>query len=86
MSAVDIKIVIPSMGRADRVLTKDAISNAVLCVPESEEAAYREHNPGMEILTHPDTLKGLTLKRQFIYEHFPNSFQIDDDIKHLGRL
>ena len=37
--AVDIKIVIPSMGRADRVLTKEAVANAILCVPESEEAA-----------------------------------------------
>ena len=86
MSAVDIKIVIPSMGRADRVLTKNAISNAILCVPEAEEAAYREHNPGIEILTHPDSLKGLTLKRQYIYEKHPNVFMIDDDIKHLGRL
>lgn len=84
--AVDIKIVIPSMGRAERVLTKKAITHAILCVPESEEKDYREHNPGMEIITHPDSLKGLTLKRQFIYEHFPNSFQIDDDIKHLERL
>lgn len=84
--AVDIKVVIPSMGRADRVLTKDAVEHAILCVPESEENAYREHNPGMEILTHPDSLKGLTLKRQFIYEHFPNVFMIDDDIKHIGRL
>lgn len=86
MSSVDIKVVIPSMGRADRVLTKNAISNAILCVPEAEEAAYREHNPGMEILTHPDSLKGLPLKRQFIYDHFPNSFQIDDDVKQIRRL
>ena len=84
--AVDIKIVIPSMGRAERVITKHCIKNAILCVPESEAKAYAEHNPGMEILTHPDSLKGLTLKRQFIYEHHPNSFQIDDDIKHINRL
>lgn len=84
--AVDIKVVIPSMGRADRVLTKDAIRHAILCVPESEEADYREHNPGMEILTHPDSLKGLTLKRQFIIEHAANVFMIDDDIKSIDRL
>lgn len=84
--AIEIKIVIPSMGRADRVITKHAISNAVICVPESEEKEYREYNPELEILTHPDTLKGLTLKRQFIYEHFPNCFMIDDDIKAINRL
>lgn len=84
--AVKIEIVIPSMGRADRVITKDCIKNAILCVPESEKQAYEEHNPGMPILTHPDSLKGLARKRQFIYEHFPNSFQIDDDIRHIQRI
>lgn len=84
--SVDIKVVIPSMGRADRVLTTKAVSNAILCVPESEAKDYAEHNPGVELLTHPDTLKGLTLKRQFIYEHHPNVFMIDDDIKQIGRL
>nr|DAG17917.1 MAG TPA: hypothetical protein [Caudoviricetes sp.] len=84
--AVKIEIVIPSMGRADRVITKDCITHGILCVPESEKQAYEEHNPGMDILTHPDSLKGLALKRQFIYEHYPNSFQIDDDIKSINRL
>ena len=84
--AVKIEIVIPSMGRADRVITKDCITHGILCVPESEKQAYEEHNPGMNILTHPDSLKGLALKRQFIYEHYPNSFQIDDDIKSINHL
>ena len=84
--AVDIKIVVPSMGRADRILTKKIISNAILCVPESEEKKYREFNPECEIITHPDSIKGITLKRQFIYEKFPNVFMIDDDIKNIQRL
>ena len=84
--AVKIEIVIPSMGRAERVITKECITHGKLCVPESERKAYEEYNPGMEIVTHPDSLKGLALKRQFIYEHFPNSFQIDDDIKNINRL
>lgn len=84
--AVKIDIVIPSMGRAENVITKKCIKNAILCVPESEEKAYAEFNPGMPILTHPDSLKGLARKRQFIYEHFPNSFQIDDDIKSIERV
>lgn len=83
---IKIDVVIPSMGRAERVLTKDAISNIKICVPESEARLYAEYNPGIEIVTHPDSLKGLTLKRQFIYEKFPNVFMIDDDIKVLSRL
>ena len=49
MAAIDIDIVIPSMGRADRVLTKKAISNAILCVPESEYKLYKEYNPECQI-------------------------------------
>ena len=83
---VKIEIVIPSMGRADRVLTKKAISHAKICVPESEAKLYSEYNPELEIITHPDSLKGLTLKRQFIHEAFPNVFMIDDDIDCISRL
>lgn len=83
---IEIAVVIPSMGRADRVLTKDAISNAILCVPESEKEEYEKYNKGIEIVTHPDSLKGLTLKRQFIYEKFRNVFMIDDDIKCISRM
>ena len=44
---VKIDVVIPSMGRAERVLTKDAISNIKICVPESEARLYAEYNPGI---------------------------------------
>ena len=83
---VKIDIVIPSMGRAERVFTKNAISNVKICVPESEKNIYAEYNPGIEIITHPDSLKGLTLKRQFIYDKFPNVFMIDDDISCISRM
>ena len=83
---VKIEIVIPSMGRAERVLTKNAISHAKICVPESESRLYAEYNPELEIVTHPDSLKGLTLKRQFIHEKYPNVFMIDDDIDCISRL
>ncbi len=84
--AVEIKIVIPSMGRAKKVLTKNAITHGILCVPESEAKEYAEYNPGMEIVTHPDTLKGLTMKRQFILEKFGNVYQFDDDATCIKRV
>ena len=83
---VKIEIVIPSMGRAERVLTKNAISKAKICVPESQAELYAEYNPELEIVTHPDSLKGLTMKRQFIHEKFPNVFMLDDDIDCISRL
>ena len=83
---VKIDIVIPSMGRAERVLTKNAIANAKICVPESQAKLYAEYNPELEIVTHPDSLKGLTLKRQFIHEKFKNVFMLDDDIDCISRF
>lgn len=83
---VKIDIVIPSMGRAERVSTFKAIANCKICVPESQEDDYREHYPDVEVITHPDTLKGLTLKRQFIHEKFPNVLMVDDDVKSVQKM
>lgn len=79
----DIAIVIPSAGRADAVLTK--IAGAILYVPKKEAAAYREHNPDVEIITH-GPLKNLAAKRQAIYEKWGEVFMVDDDIKFVSRL
>jgi len=68
------------------VITLGTIANAKICVPESQQAAYRQHNPEAEIITHPDSIKGLTPKRQWIIEQFPNVFMIDDDIDAINRL
>lgn len=84
--SIKIDIVIPSMGRADRVLTTKAISNATLCVPQSEYEEYKKYNPNVKIECHPDSIRGLTLKRQWIIENHKNSFQIDDDIDCISRL
>ncbi len=83
--AIEIKIVIPSYKRAERVKTLDIISG-IVCVPESEIKMYQEHNPDAEIMGHPDTVKGLALKRQWIYEKFGNVFMIDDDIAQVQKL
>lgn len=83
---MEIKIVIPSHKRPDNVLTKHVVSDSIVCVPESQAAEYAEHNPEIEVVTHPDTVKGLTLKRQWIYDHFGDVFMLDDDIKSMRRL
>ncbi len=83
---MEISIVIPSHKRADRVITTNCIDKAMICVPESQYKEYKEHNPHNEIVCHPDSILGLTLKRQWIYENFPNVFMIDDDIKSINRL
>lgn len=77
---IEIKVIIPSHKRAERVKTLDHVSNAAVCVPKSQEKMYKEHNPDAEIIIHPDTVIGLAPKRQWIYEKFGNVFMLDDDI------
>lgn len=79
----DVHIVIPSAGRADDVKVIPQVLDpdmAVLCVPESEEAEYRRHNPGVEIVAHPDSVRGLPPKRQWIYDKFGDVMMLDDDL------
>jgi hypothetical protein len=78
-----VKVICPSSKRADRVMTKDVVPNMAICVPESEKAEYSEHNPDNEIITHPDSIIGLPLKRQWIYETFGDIFMLDDDIAYM---
>jgi len=74
------KIVIPSHKRHDRVVSKKLLIDPILCVEESQEAIYRDHNPGIEIVVHPDSVKGLMNKRQWMMDHFGDLFMVDDDV------
>ncbi|PWJ51833.1 hypothetical protein CLV98_1363 [Dyadobacter jejuensis] len=82
----DIKIIIPSHKRASRVRTTSAVYGATLCVEESQADIYRKCNPGIEIITHPDSVVGLSRKRDWIIKNVGSCFMLDDDIDHLGRI
>lgn len=86
MSEVTVKIIIPSKGRAKLITTHNYIINAIVCVAESELAEYKEHNPEVEYVTHPDSVIGIANKRQWIYDKFHNVFMMDDDLKGLKNL
>lgn len=83
---MEVKVVIPSHRRWDRVRTIQAVDNAILCVEESQERMYRACNPGIEIVTHPDSVIGLARKRDWIIKHFKNVMMLDDDIDTLKRV
>ncbi|WP_273210483.1 hypothetical protein [Runella zeae] len=83
---MEIKVVIPSHRRWDRVLTTMAVDNAILCVAESQKSIYEKCNKGIEIVTHPDSIIGLARKRDWIIKHFGDVFMLDDDITHLTRI
>lgn len=85
MTAPATPIIIPSAGRADAVLTR--IAGAILYVPDSEAAAYAQHNPGVAIEAHPDDAhRNLAGKRQAILDRWGSAFMADDDIAFVSRL
>ncbi|TDB64403.1 GREB1-related protein [Arundinibacter roseus] len=82
----EVKIIIPSHKRATRVRTTSAVYGAALCVEESQADLYRKCNPGIEIITHPDNVIGLTRKRDWMIRNIGDVFMLDDDIEHLSRI
>lgn len=76
----DLKIVIPSHKRHDRVFSKKLVNNPIICVAESQADLYREYNPECEIVTHPDDVIGLIPKRNWMARHFGNLMMLDDDV------
>ena len=81
-----MKIVIPSHKRANKVSTTKIVSGCSICVPESQYEDYKKHNPGVEIIAHPDTIIGLPPKLQWIYKNYKNVFLLDDDVKEFRRV
>lgn len=75
----NVKLVIPSRGRADIVTTHKYWANTILCVGESEVPAYREQYPDIEIVPHPDHIVGFPTF-QWIYEHFGDVLFLSDDL------
>ena len=77
---MNLKIVVPSYKRAKKILTKEHVSDLILCVPESQKEEYAYYNPETEITSHPDEIKGLPAKRNWMYNYFGELFMLDDDI------
>lgn len=77
---MSLSIVIPSYKRPERVLSKKLVSNPIICVSESELGVYSEMNPDCEIVCHPDSVKGLPAKRNWMVQHFGELFMLDDDV------
>lgn len=76
----DLKIVVPTHGRAGRVDTLGLVPEAILCVAESQAAAYRAAYPKAAIDVHPDSVVGLAAKRNWMYERYGSMFTMDDDM------
>jgi hypothetical protein len=74
------KIICPTHGRAGNVKIFRLLPDITLCVAESQLPLYQEHYPDADYLVHPDTVQGMAMKRQWMWERHPNLFMLDDDI------
>ena len=83
---MEIKIVIPSKGKAKAITTNKHVANTIVCVSESELPEYKKYNPDQEYVTHSDNLIGLAKKRNWIYHKFKKVFMMDDDLFGLSRM
>lgn len=81
-----LKIVIPSHKRWDRVISKKLFPSPIICVAESQAEKYRLFNPECEIVTHPDDVRGLIPKRNWMAKHFGDLFMVDDDVCEFKKL
>lgn len=78
-----VMIVCPTHGRAGRVRTFKLIPDIPLCVAESQLPLYEEHYPDAEFIVHPDDVKGIAPKRQWLMDRYERVFMVDDDVDAL---
>lgn len=83
----DLRVVIPSLGRARLALKAMALfrdCNPVVCVAESEQVEYRKSGH-KNIVTHPDEVTGIGRIRQWILDNFREHVLVmaDDDVSHV---
>lgn len=52
---------------------------------KSQAPAYRKANLGVKLVIHPDSIKGVPLKRQWIYDKYGDVCMVDDDLTEFVR-
>lgn len=80
-------IAIPSYKRAKNLITSKWLPSAIVVVPESQEAEYKEHNPDTKIVSIPDNQDGnVSKKRNAILNMYEgeNVVLMDDDVEWVG--
>lgn len=82
---MSVPIVIPSHKRFDGVLTLKLFPEGILCVPESQYSEYKKNYPFAKFDVHPDSIVGISRKRNYIYQQYKDVVMIDDDLIDIKR-
>jgi hypothetical protein len=67
--------------------THKLLTNFVVCVPAAQAAEYEAVAPG-HVVTHPDEVRGLTPKLNWMFEHLADDEAVvflDDDLEYICR-
>lgn len=80
-----VKLVVMSYSRAEVIITHKAVDNCVIVVPENQLGEYKEYNPDLEYVTHPN-LKGYAAQFFWVLNKFKNVMVLDDDFNEFKRL
>ena len=73
-------VVCPTHGRAGQVLVLKLLPDIALVVAESQQPAYAEAHPEIELIVHPDSVRGIAPKRQWIVDTLGDVVMFDDDV------
>lgn len=69
MNSLKILYAVPSHKRPDRVLTLKMFPDCIVFVPESQLEDYKKYIPEEKLVSHPDTIIGLTPKLNWILDY-----------------
>lgn len=83
---MQLKIISPSKGRFDGVLTRNVIDDLIIACPENEVKLYKEFNEDNEVIGVPKDIKGIVATRQWILNEYDNVFMVDDDVEYVRRM
>lgn len=87
MLSSNLQIVVCSRSRPQNLITKKLFEGfpLLVVVPESQVQDYKHHNPdpNLEIIAHPNWVRGIGDARYWVMTNFGDCFMIDDDADHI---
>lgn len=83
---MEVQIIIGSHKRAGRVTSHKHFANTKICVPESQYLQYRKYHKKADLIAHPDSIVGMSAKREYMYRTFGDMLQLDDDCIGMFRV
>lgn len=87
MLTSDLSIVVCSRSRPGKLITKNLFTGfkLIVVVPENQLEDYKKHNPepNLQIVAHPNWVRGIGDCRFWVMSNFGDCFMLDDDTESI---